>query len=94
MTLQDWLHEEYETRDGDLVLFRCTECGQTHLSLDKLHEHIEGHRGYTRFDIQIPFTETAARDGAELMARTEVLRVAEVEEIGLEQVVDCEPPIW
>lgn len=85
MTLLDRLHEEYEA-DGGVVLFRCTECGQTDLSLGSLHAHIEGHRGYTRLGIQVPFTKTAMANGDELMKRTEILRVDETTSIGLEEV--------
>lgn len=85
MTLLDRLHEEYES-DGQLVLFRCRECGQTDLSLGSLHAHIEGHRGYTRFGIQLPLTKTSWGNGAELMKRTEVLRVDETSTISLAEV--------
>lgn len=85
MTLRDLLHEEYEA-DGQTVLFRCTECGQTRMSLGALHAHIEGHRGYTRFGIQIPFTKTAVANTDELMKRTEVLRVGETTEVSLDDV--------
>lgn len=85
MTLLDSLHEEY-TADGGLVLFRCTECGQTYLSLGSCHAHIEGHRGYTRLGIQIPFTKTALANGDELMKRTEVLRVDATREVSLAEV--------
>jgi hypothetical protein len=79
------LHEEYES-EGRLVLFRCSECGRTSLSLGSLHAHIETHRGFTRFGIQVPFTRTAMANVDELMDRTEVLRVESVSEIGLEGV--------
>jgi len=85
MTLLDKLHEQYES-DGSTVLFRCTECGYTSLSLGGLHAHVERHRGYTRFNIQIPFTRTAFANVDELMQRTEVLRVDETSEIGLKEV--------
>ena len=85
MTLLDQLHEEYES-DGRLVLFRCSECGQTDLSLGSLHAHIEGHRGYTRLGIQVPFTETSPANVPELMKRTEILRVDATSEISLEEV--------
>jgi len=85
MTLLDHLHEEY-TADGGLVLFRCSECGQTYLSLGSCHAHIEGHRGYTRLGIQVPFTKTAVANGDELMKRTEVLRVDETSEVPLGMV--------
>ena len=85
MTLLDYLHEEYEN-DGALVVFRCTECGRHDLSLGSLHAHIEGHRGYTRLGIQVPFTTTAVANGDELMKRTEVLRVDETAAISLAEV--------
>lgn len=81
------LHEQYES-DGDLVLFRCTECDHTSLSLGSLHAHVEKHRGYTRFNIQIPFTRTAMANVDELMQRTKVLRVTGTDEISLEEVSD------
>jgi len=85
VSLADALHEEYES-DGGLVLFRCTECGYTSLSLGGTHGHIEQHRGYTRFNIGIPFTKTAMGNFSELMKRTEVLLVEETSEIELEEV--------
>ena len=85
MTLLDWFHEEYYS-DGDLVLFLCTECGHTSLSLVALHGHVERHRGYTRFGIQIPLTRTSPANVDELMKRTEIVRISETEEISLEEV--------
>jgi len=85
MTLLDQLHEEY-TADGGLVLFRCSECGQTYLSLGSCHAHIEGHRGYTRLGVQVPFTKTAPGRFEELMTRTEVLRVEATSEVPLAEV--------
>lgn len=79
------LHEQYDA-DGDPVLFRCTECGHISLSLGSLHGHIEGHRGYTRWNIQLPFTKTAMANVDELMERTEVLRVTETQEVELSEV--------
>lgn len=79
------LHEQYEA-DGELVLFRCSECGCTKMSLGSLHAHIEKHRGYTRFGIQIPFTKTAMARYDRLMEYTEVLRVDEMTEIDIEEV--------
>ena len=87
MTLLDFLHEEYEV-DGDLVLFRCTDCGQTDLSLGSLHAHIERHRGYTRFNIQLPLTPTTPGRSSALNDRVEVLRVTETETIPLSEVDD------
>jgi len=79
------IHEQYES-NGDLVLFGCTECSYISLSLGNLHAHIEGHRGYTRFNIQIPFTKTAMANVDELMKLTKVLRVASTDEIELKEV--------
>lgn len=86
MRLRDrLLHEQYDV-DGDLVLFECSECGYTSLSVGSLHAHIEGHRGYTRFGIQIPFTKTAMGKFDELMKHTNVLLVTETEPTSLEEV--------
>jgi hypothetical protein len=85
MTLLDRLHEEYES-DGRLVLFRCKECGQTSMSLGSLHAHCETHRGYTRFNIQLPLTKTSIGDFDRLMEYTEVLRVDETSKISLNEV--------
>lgn len=80
-----FFHEQY-TSDGDLVLFRCKECGYVSMSIGSIHAHIEKHRGYTRFGIQLPFTKTAMGNHEELNKRTEVLRVDEATEIELEEV--------
>jgi len=85
MTLLDRFHEEY-TADGGLVVFRCSECGQHSLSLGSLHAHIEGHRGYTRLGIQVPFTRTAPGRFDELMRFTEVYRVDNLSEMPLAEV--------
>lgn len=37
------LHEEYRDERERLLLFECTECGETYLSLGSLHAHVEGH---------------------------------------------------
>ena len=79
------LHEQYEI-DGDLVLFRCRECGHTSMSLGSLHAHVETHRGYTRFGIQVPFTKTWFGNEYELMKRTEIVRVTETESMSLAEV--------
>lgn len=85
MNLLHRFHEEYQS-DGLLVLFRCTECGYTSMSLGWLHAHCETHRGYTRFNIQIPFTRTSMGDFDRLMEYTEVLRVEDTTEISLTEV--------
>lgn len=81
------LHEQYSS-DGDLVVFRCTECGHVSLSLGSLHGHCESHRGYTRFNIQIPFTKSSMANVDELMQMTEVLRVDDTTNISLSEVDD------
>jgi len=85
MTILNRLHEQYES-DGRPVLFRCSECGHISQSLGSLHAHIEGHRGYTRFNIQIPFTKTAIANHEQLVEYTEILRVDETTEIRLTEV--------
>lgn len=79
------LHEQYES-DDRLVVFRCKECGYVDLSLGGLHGHCEKHRGYTRFNISVPFTKTSPANVDELMKLTEVLRVDETTPIALEEV--------
>jgi len=83
--LLDLLHEQYES-DGSTVLFRCSECGYISLSLGSLHAHVERHRGYTRFNIQVPLTKTRMANMNALMERTEIVRVDETSEISLEEV--------
>lgn len=87
MSLLKPLHEEYYTTDDNgLVLFRCSECGYTSMSLGLLHSHVEGHRGYTRFNIQVPFTKTSMANFDQLMEYTEVLQVDETTEVSLAEV--------
>lgn len=74
------LHEQYEA-DGGLVLFRCTECNHTSMSLGSLHAHAEKHRGL--FGLNWPWRYG---DFDELMKLTEVVRVDGAEEITLEEV--------
>jgi hypothetical protein len=83
--LVERFHEQYE-HEGGLVFFRCTECGHADLSLGSLHAHCEIHRGYTRFNIQVPFTKTSPGRFRRLMDYTEVLRVDETSEISLSDV--------
>lgn len=85
MSLLERFHEEYES-DGNLVVFRCSECGFTSMSIGTIHAHCERHRGYTRFNIQIPFTKTSMADFDRLMELTDVLRVDETTEVSLEEV--------
>jgi len=83
------LHEQYES-NGKLVIFECTECEYKSMSLGDLHAHIEKHRGYTRFNIPIPFTKTSPGKFNELMKRTKVTRVLKTRQINLEQVEGLE----
>jgi len=83
--LERVFHEQYSC-EGDLVIFQCRECGYASLSPGSTHAHIEGHRGYTRFNIQIPFTKTAMANVDQLMKRTDVLRVTNTEQIELSEV--------
>ena len=83
--LEQLLHEQYDS-NGRPVLFECRECGYRSQSLGSVHGHIESHRGYTRFGIQVPFTKTSMANVDELMKRTKVLRVTDTEEIDLESV--------
>lgn len=85
MSLLNRLYEEYES-GGSLVLFRCRECGQTSMSLGSLHAHCETHRGYTRFNIQLPFTKTSMAEFDQLMEYTEIVKVDETSEITLTEV--------
>lgn len=79
------LHEQYDA-DGDPVFFRCSECGHRSQSLGGIHGHIEGHRGYTRFNIPIPFTEESPADYDALMDYTEIVRVEDTAEVSLAEV--------
>jgi hypothetical protein len=79
------LHEQYHA-DGDPVFFRCSVCGYRSQSLGGLHGHIEGHRGFTRYNISIPFTSTTPGDFEALMGHTEIIRIEETAEITLTEV--------
>lgn len=86
MPLLDYLHEEYYA-DGDLVVFRCSECGYTSLSLGSLHAHIEGHiSGYTRLNIRLPVGRTSYGNFHRLMRFTDVLKVKDTTKIELDDV--------
>ncbi len=56
------------------------------MSLGSLHAHAETHRGYTRWNIQVPFTKSSPANATELMKLTEVLRVEATEEIAIQEV--------
>lgn len=73
-----------------IVIYRCEECGYVHPSLGWMHAHVERHRGYTRFGIQIPFTRTSVGDFDALMDRTEVLVVTDAETLPIEDVEEPE----
>jgi hypothetical protein len=84
MPLTDLLHEEYEA-DGDLVLFRCSECGYTSLSLGSLHAHVEGHWSFLGW-FKWHWWNVWRSDESKWMDHTEILRVDEAEAISLEEV--------
>jgi hypothetical protein len=84
--LLERLHEQYEDTEERLVLFECEECGFTSMSIGTAHAHIERHRGYTRFNIQLPFTKTAMANVDELMKLTNVYAVDGRESINLDAV--------
>lgn len=65
----------------ETVIYRCTECGKTSVSLGWLHGHCERHRGF--FGLQLPWR---IGDFDALMEYTEVLRVDEYTEVELEEV--------
>jgi len=66
----------------DIVVYRCTECGKTSVSLGWLHAHVEKHRGF--FGIPLPWRYG---DFNALMDMTEVLRVTDFEQTDLDEVV-------
>jgi hypothetical protein len=77
------LHSEYETAEGDLVLFRCKECGYTTQSIGFLHAHVERHWPLWRsFGKLIP----GVVRGEHWAQYTEVLAVRETEAIDLAEV--------
>ena len=67
--------------NSEIVLYRCSECGETSLNLGTLHAHAETHRGWRGF--QWPWN---MGDFGELMEYTEVLVVETVREVELEEV--------
>ena len=73
-------HGEQTPRD-ELVIYRCTECGKTSVSLGWLHAHAEKHRGL--FGLQFPWR---IGDFDALMEMTEVLRIEEYREVDLDEV--------
>lgn len=62
--------------DGDITLYRCTECGKLSVSIGYLHGHIEGHRGWGPFNI-LPPLPTGNPD--RLMEYTETIHVTDYE---------------
>jgi len=63
----------------DTVMSECSITGCTNRASKK-------HRGYTRFNIQIPFTGTTMANVDELMNRTEILRVTDTDQVTLNDV--------
>lgn len=83
MSLLERLHEEYYTHDGELVLFRCKECGYTTLSLGFIHAHVEQHWPYLKWFVHfLPWTG----EWDDWMQHTEVLRVDAYSETELSEV--------
>lgn len=76
--------KQSEDTDRELVLYRCTECGKTSVSVGWLHAHIEKHVGFGPFNI-IPDPRKHANFNA-LMEHTEVLRVDEYSVVDIEEV--------
>jgi len=84
MTLLDRFHEQY-TSLGNLVVFRCTECGYTTLSLGGLHAHVEGHwstLGWFKWHTY----QWLKPSENKWMESTEVLRVDQTTSITLDDV--------
>lgn len=74
---------------SDAVIYRCTECGKTSVSVGWLHAHIEAkHTGFGPFNI-IP-NPFAIGNYDNDMTMTEVLRVTEAESIPIEEVDDVQ----
>ena len=63
------------SRDSDIEIYRCTECGKISVSLGWLHGHIEKHRPIWKF--------WKVGEPAFLDERTEILSVTDYE------VSDC-----
>jgi hypothetical protein len=75
-----------ESGDGEeLLIFRCSECGKTSVSLGWLHgNHIQKHHGWGPWNI-IPNPRTFGNFDAH-MEYTEILRVEGYSEVSLEEV--------
>lgn len=73
------LPTDQSSQEDAVELYRCSECGKTSVSLGWIHAHIEKHRGYTRFNIQIPFTKTSMANVDELEKLTEEYEIPEEE---------------
>lgn len=71
----------HDDSSDELVIYRCTECGKTSVSLGWLHAHCEQHRGL--FGIPFPWL---MGDFDALMEMTEVLRVEDYSSVGLDEV--------
>jgi len=83
MTLLEKLHSEYYTQDGDLVLYRCTECGYTTMSIGGLHAHVEQHWPYFKWLAHLlPWFA----DRGDWMEYTQVLAVRDTEGTDLSEV--------
>lgn len=80
------LHTEYTDTRGRLVLFRCTDCGYTSLSLGDLHAHVESHWSLLG-SLRWHATHWLRDEPAEKWLKsTEIVAVDTVEPISLSEV--------
>ncbi|ELZ47883.1 hypothetical protein C464_08175 [Halorubrum coriense DSM 10284] len=77
--------ELFEPHD-ELQIYRCRQCDHISTNIGSLHAHCERHRGYTRFNIQVPFTDTSVGDFDRLMEYTDVMDEEQMEQIDLSEV--------
>lgn len=80
------MNDGYDGSDPreELLIYRCTECGKVSVSIGWLHAHIEKHHGFGPWNI-IPNPLKMGRFKPK-MEYTEILRVDEYSEVGLEEV--------
>lgn len=75
--------ETMESQHDELVVYRCTDCGKTSVSIGWLHAHCERHVGWGPFNL-LPPPFPGNFDA--LMEKTEVLRVNSYSATDLEEV--------
>lgn len=76
--------EEQQSEPTELVIYRCTECGKTSVSIGWLHAHINKHLSIGPLGL-IPIPWKFGRPKHQ-MKHTEVLRVDEYSKVGLDEV--------